>query len=99
MNSSPEFGACHLELNLGAFGVCSQVGVGKGITNRENSRAKTQRNEFGEQVLGMAGKLGTVEGRVWGARRAASLALLRGLASVFPSVIALSTCNHNYVLA
>ena len=41
MNHPPAFRAYHLELKLaGGLEVCSQVRVGKGVTFRENSRAK-----------------------------------------------------------
>ena len=63
MNHPPKFGAYRLDLNLGEeAGLYSQVWVGKDSTNRENSRAKTQRNEFRKRMLGMAGKLGTSGG-------------------------------------
>lgn len=63
MKHPPEFGAYSSYLNLGEeAGVYSQVWVGKGSANRENSRAKIQRNEFRKRMLGMAGKLGTSGG-------------------------------------
>ena len=98
MNHPPEFRA-YFELNPGGgAGACSQVGVGKGITIRENGKAKARRKDFGKQLLGkMASWVRVGEEGVW--EVAGSPALLGDLTSVIPSVIALITWTHSELLA